>query len=133
MRERPASGGAAGFSLVSAGYFETFKIPVLRGRTFTERDGSGPPVAIINQTLARQFWPNGDPLDGQIIVGNEPRQIIGVVGDVRDNALNRDPRPIVYLAFGALERGDSGHSVGLGDPDPRGANVFEFRHSKGAA
>ena len=95
--EGPASQGVTGWTLVSAGYFETFQIPVLRGRTFTERDESGPPVAIINQTLAKQFWPNSDPLSDQIIIGDEsPRQIIGVVGDVRDDALNRDPRPNLY-------------------------------------
>ena len=129
----PASEGAAGFSQVSAGYFETFKVPVLRGRTFTERDGNGPPVAIINQTLARQFWPNDDPLDDHIIVGNEPRRIVGVVGDVRDNALNRDPRPIVYLVLA--------HSSGSIAATPwawvirtrDGASFFEFRHSKGTA
>ena len=78
---------------MSVGYFETFQIPVLRGRTFTEHDENGPPVALINQTLAKQFWPDGNPLDGQIILGKGPQQIIGVVADVRDNALNRDPRP----------------------------------------
>ena len=93
-----ASGGVTGWTEVSAGYFETFKIPILRGRTFTERDESGPPVAIINQTLAKQFWPNGDPLSGQILIGDEsPLQIIGVVGDVRDRGLNRDPRPNLYV------------------------------------
>jgi putative ABC transport system permease protein len=84
--------------VVSAGYFETFKIPLLRGRTFIEQDESGPPVVIINQTIAKRFWPNGDPLKDQIIMGNDsPRQIIGVVGDVREEFLNRDPRPNLYL------------------------------------
>jgi putative ABC transport system permease protein len=95
--EGPASQGVTGWTLVSAGYFETFKIPVLRGRMFTERDDSGPPVLIINQALAKRFWPNSDPLNDQIIIGHEsPRQIIGVVGDVRDDALNRNPRPNLY-------------------------------------
>ncbi len=93
-----ASGGVTGWTEVTAGYFETFKIPILRGRTFTERDESGPPVAIVNQTLAKQFWRNGDPLSGQILIGNEsPVQIIGVAGDVRDRGLNRDPRPTLYV------------------------------------
>jgi putative ABC transport system permease protein len=96
--EGPAAGGLTGWSLVSAGYFETFKMPILRGRTFTERDESGPPVVIINQTVAKRFWPNSDPLNDQIIMRNEsPRRIIGVVGDVREEALNRDPRPNLYL------------------------------------
>lgn len=100
--EGPASKGGAGWTMVSAGYFETFKIPVLRGRTSTEQDHGGPPVVIINQTLAKQFWPKGDPLIDRIIIGRgvgpafqdePPRQIIGVVGYVRDGGLNRDPRP----------------------------------------
>jgi predicted lysophospholipase L1 biosynthesis ABC-type transport system permease subunit len=54
-------------------------------------------VVIINQTLAKQFWPNSDPLRDQIVIGHDaPRQIIGVVGDMRDDALNRNPRPILY-------------------------------------
>ncbi len=96
--EGPASEILTGWTVVSAGYFETFKIPLLRGRTFTERDESGPPVVIINQTIAKRFWPNGDPLKDQIITGNDPpHQIIGVVGDVREEFLNRDPRPNLYL------------------------------------
>jgi putative ABC transport system permease protein len=95
--EGAISGGIAGSTQVSAGYFETFKIPVLHGRTFTERDESGPPVVMINQALAKRFWPNSDPLDDQIVLGNgSPRRIIGVVGDVRDQGLNRDPRPSLY-------------------------------------
>jgi len=102
----PTSKGGAGWTMISAGYFETFKIPVLRGRTFIEQDDSGPPVAIINQALAKQFWAKSDPLSDRIIIGRgvgpafqdePPRQIIGVVGDVRDGGLNRDPRPNIYV------------------------------------
>ena len=96
--EGPSSRGGAVWTLVTAGYFETFKIPILRGRTFSERDESGPQVVIINQTLAKLFWPNGDPLNDRIIIGNgPPRQIVGVVGDVHDWGLNRDPRPNLYV------------------------------------
>jgi putative ABC transport system permease protein len=96
--EGPDSRGGAGWTLVSAGYFETIKIPILRGRTFTERDDTGPPVVIINQALAKQFWPDRDPLNDRMIIGrNPPRQIIGVVGDVHDGALNREPRPNMYV------------------------------------
>lgn len=102
----PTSQGGAGWTMVSAGYFETFKIPVLRGRAFREQDDNGPPVVIINQALAKQFWPKGDPLSDRIIIGGNiapavrgelPRQIIGVVGDVRDGGLNRDARPNMYV------------------------------------
>ncbi|HEV3332286.1 MAG TPA: ABC transporter permease [Bryobacteraceae bacterium] len=92
------AGGLTGWTLVSAGYFEAFQIPVLQGRAFSERDESGPPVVIINQTAAKRYWPAGDPLRDRIFIGDQtPRQIIGVVGDVREEALNRDPRPNVYL------------------------------------
>lgn len=94
---RDAGVAGAGFALVSSGYFETFRIPVLRGRTFTERDDSGPPVVIINQTLAKRLWPASEPMKDRIIIGSDaPRQIIGVVADVRDDALNREPRPMLY-------------------------------------
>ena len=93
----PNGGATAGFAIVSPGYFETFRIPLVRGRSFVEHDEGGPPVVIINQTMAKQFWPQSDPLEDQIVVGHEaPRQVIGVVGDVRDDALNRNPRPILY-------------------------------------
>jgi putative ABC transport system permease protein len=108
---RPAAEGVAGWADVSEGYFETFRIPILQGRRFAERDRNGSPVAIINQTLARQFWPNDDPLNGRIIMGGVPRQIVGVVADVRDNALNRDPRPIVYYPFSAFEGVDRGQPL----------------------
>ena len=96
--EALASEVVAGSTRVSTGYFETFKIPVLRGRIFTVADESGPPVVIINQTLAKRFWPNGDPLKDQIILNGDEtaRQIVGVVGDVRDDFLNREPRPNLY-------------------------------------
>jgi predicted permease len=76
--EGPASESISGSTRVSAGYFETFKISVLRGRLFVEGDERGPPVVIINQTLAKRFWPNGDPLKDQIILSGDEtwRQII---------------------------------------------------------
>src|SRR6202043_3939525 len=72
------------------------KIPTLRGRTFTQRDEIGPPVVIINQALAKRFWPDSDPLHDHIMMGGESFQIIGVVGDVHDDFLNREPRINVY-------------------------------------
>jgi predicted permease len=87
---------------VTAGYFETFQIPILRGRTFMERDESGPRVAIVNETLAKQFWPNSVPLNDQITIGDDsPVHIIGVAGDVHDQGLNHAPRPTLYVASAA--------------------------------
>ena len=112
----PTSRGAAGWTMVSAGYFESFKIPVLRGRAFREQDDGGPPIVIINQALAKQFWPKSDPLNDQMIIGhgvgpafaNEPpRQIVGVVGDVRDNGLNREPQPTMYVLPAQITDGEN--------------------------
>jgi predicted permease len=97
--EGPDSHVLTGWAVISPGYFETFKIPVLRGRAFTQRDESGPAVVVINRTLAKKFWPNGDPLKDRIVFtgGGSARQIVGVVEDVREDTLSRAPRPNVYL------------------------------------
>jgi predicted permease len=93
----PTSRGVAVLTLASSDYFEVFQTPVLRGRGFSERDQNGPPVAIINDAMAKQFWPNSDPLNERIIIGNAPpRQIIGIVGDVRESGLDRASRSNLY-------------------------------------
>ena len=70
---RPLDGPShaiGGWVNVSPGYFEVFKIPILRGRAFTDRDDTGAPgVVIINQTMARRLWPDGDPLRDRLLVG----------------------------------------------------------------
>ena len=54
----------------SPGYFEAFKIPILRGRDFTDRDVAGAPgVVLINESMAKKYWPKEDPLGQQIIIG----------------------------------------------------------------
>jgi putative ABC transport system permease protein len=107
---RPGDGpyhGGGTWKTVSSGYFEVFKIPVKRGRSFDERDdGGAPAVVIINEAMARELWPDSDPLNDRILIGRgvmrefeeEPeRQIIGVVGDTRDGGLNNDPAPTMYI------------------------------------
>ena len=101
--------GGAGWVTVSPGYFEVFKIPVKRGRTFTETDDKASrQVAIINEAMAKQYWKNADPMRDQILIGGgaknmkelaaeQPRQIIGVVADSHDGALNRDPDPKMFV------------------------------------
>src|SRR6188768_1229194 len=100
--------GASGIHMATPGYFDTFEIPVIRGRAFSESDtASSPPVMIISQALAKQLWPDGDPLADQVKIGMGPgdtrrakepvRQIIGVVGDVRAGGIAQDPGPMIYL------------------------------------
>ena len=91
---------------VSANYARVFDIPLRRGRFFTERDtASSASVAVISEALAKKYWPTGNPLAERITLDKylgpdfaaPPRQIIGIVGDIRDWGLNRTPEPIVYL------------------------------------
>ncbi|MES1260357.1 MAG: ABC transporter permease, partial [Acidobacteriota bacterium] len=99
--------GGGGWQTISKDYFDVFKIPVVRGRAFTELDNSAAaPAVMINQTMAKRYWPKGDPLQDRIWIGKglmselateRPRQIVGIVGDVRGDALNRDPQPIMYV------------------------------------
>jgi predicted permease len=86
----------------------------LSGRVFNDRDDAGAGgVAIINQTLARRFWPGGNPLGERVVLGKgygpefeEPaREIIGVVGDVHDQGLNRNPGPLVYVPMAQVTDG----------------------------
>jgi predicted permease len=106
----PAHGGA-GFAPVSPNYFSAFRIPIIRGRAFTDQDsGAAPGVVIVNQAAARRFWPDGDPLADRITIGRglapgmelAARQIVGIAGDVRSGALNRDPQPIVYVPWAQM-------------------------------
>ena len=93
---------------MSSGYFEVFKIPVKRGRTFNDRDdANGPPVVIVNEAFARRFLNDSpDPLAERLTIGKpfmrefaaeQPRQIVGVVADIRDGGLNNDPQPNMYV------------------------------------
>jgi putative ABC transport system permease protein len=79
--------------LVSPGFFRTLQIPVLRGRVFTDADDTGaPPVAIVGESTANKFWGADDPI-GRILhrVGDgKAYTVIGVVGDVRNTALNQE-------------------------------------------
>ena len=118
VQGRPLTGrihGIAGWTFVSPGYFDALKIPILRGRAFTGRDDATQPgVVIINQEMALRVWPNSDPLNDRLLVGRgfgpeydlDPvRQVVGIVGDVRDVGLNRPPRPAMYVPIAQLPEG----------------------------
>jgi putative ABC transport system permease protein len=114
LGRRPVEGrfvGSAGTVPSSAGYFAALGIPVIRGRAFRDRDDLGaPPVAVINQTMAKRFWANGaDPLQDRILIGgrtlpgDEPaRQIVGIVGDAHYGGLDKEPEPTLYVPVSQL-------------------------------
>jgi putative ABC transport system permease protein len=109
LTDNPFHGGGSWLT-VSPGYFEVFKIPMKRGRSFNERDDKlAPPAVIINEAFARQYFKNGDPLNERLVIGHsgsagmrefmtEPvRQIVGVASDIRDQGLNENPGPTMYI------------------------------------
>ena len=101
----PGRTNTADYVSVSPNYFHVVGIPLLRGRYFSQQDSlSTPRVAIISQELARIYFPHQDPVGQQLIFGFPPdgnvkREIVGVVGDVRDEALNQMPGPMMYVPF----------------------------------
>jgi putative ABC transport system permease protein len=103
--------GSSRWVPTAAAYFRTFGIPIIRGRTFTDRDVNGAPsVVMINQAMAAQYWPTSDPLADRLTIGRGlapgmemvGRQIVGIVGDVHDAGLNHNPPPIVYIPWAQL-------------------------------
>jgi len=142
--------GGGGFAVISSAFFSAFKIPVVRGRAFTAQDtGAAVKVAIINQAMARQYWPTGDPLADRITIakglpelGDFTRQIVGVVGDVRDGGLNREPRPMMYIPWAQVPDAHNATLVGItslnwivrtraGSPALNGAIQNELRQASG--
>ena len=115
----------ADISFISRRYFDVFRIPLLHGRFFADEDnGQAPAVVLINQAMAEgrreglQWsstfpWRTGDPVSERITVGkgmgppfeDRPRQIVGVVGEVRDAGLNRNPLPMLYVPIAQLTEG----------------------------
>jgi len=91
----------AGWLPIGADYFKVLRVPVVRGREFTDLDMlATTPVAMINETMAKRFWPNEDPIGQTISIdfyNDQPRQIVGIVPDIRPNLRNRDPQPQMFV------------------------------------
>jgi putative ABC transport system permease protein len=94
---------------ISADYFATMRIPILQGRGVLETDTAAtPPMVIINETLARRWWKDGTPIGDRIVIGSyqgrelfkesdPPREVVGVVADVKGMLLVRPAPPMVYV------------------------------------
>jgi putative ABC transport system permease protein len=106
--------GGMEIRIITPGYFEAMGIPILRGRTFTSHDtDSTEPVVLVNDTVARRWWPQGNPLGDRVVpcrfqgkdfCKQSPREVVGVVGDTKTVELTAPPRPTIYIpAAQALE------------------------------
>jgi putative ABC transport system permease protein len=100
LNERPI----AIFENITPEFFRTLQIPLKRGRAFNSHDGTGAaPVVVINESLARVFWPEyprgADPISQRLLIGNDPRpaEIVGVASDIHQAGKDADPRPGVYI------------------------------------
>lgn len=95
--------GNADFCVATDGYFQVLGIPLMRGRIFDERDGANSPhVAVISESLARDRWPDQDPIGHTIEFGNMDGDlrlltIVGIVGDTHEYGLDVPPRPTIYV------------------------------------
>jgi putative ABC transport system permease protein len=102
-RFRPADAPAAEKHIVTPGYFAAMRIRLVRGRSFTAQDREGSrQVAIVNESMARRFWPGGSPIGQRIqILGDSTdwQEIVGVVADVRHEALDRGAGLETYVPF----------------------------------
>jgi putative ABC transport system permease protein len=86
------------FNSIEPDYFSTLRIPLIRGRAFTDRDGTGsPPVAIVDEALASRFLPGEDPIGKQIEMFGSRYTIAGVVGSVKTTGLEVETSPQVYF------------------------------------
>lgn len=99
----PGGKVAVNYRAVGGDYFRALKIPLVKGRYFTEQDrADAPGVMVINETMARRFWPDEDPVGKRIMIGYgspAPREIVGVVGDVRHSSLNKEAAEEMYAPF----------------------------------
>jgi putative ABC transport system permease protein len=99
--------GGMEFRVVTPSYFEVMGVPVRKGRGFLATDTElSAPILLVNETLAREWWPSGDPLGDRVVIGRykgkdygkpTPREVLGVVGDTKTGFLKEPPRPTVYV------------------------------------
>ncbi len=115
IAHNPLHVGHALYCVASRGYFGTLEVPLIRGRFFGDQDNlNSINVALISETLARQRWPNQDPI-GQIIdFGNmdgilKPLTIVGIVGDIRARGLDLPPAGVIYVDY--RQRGMNANST----------------------
>jgi predicted permease len=90
----------ASIRFVTPGYFAALRIPLLMGRDIREGDGRAAPyVAVVSASFIKRYWPGENPLGRRIGIGNQTREIVGVVGDIRVRGPERPSEPQVYASW----------------------------------
>ena len=123
-RPAPKSGydGDEQWRSASAHYFQTLQIPLLRGRVFTEADSGGAPaVVVVNQAMAKKYWKGQDPIGQVMVIGkglgpqfdDPPRQVVGIVGTVRETGLDAVDQGVMYVPEGQVPDGLTKLAAGL--------------------
>jgi predicted permease len=122
----PGRTGYANYRSASSGYFDAMGIPLLRGRSFSDGDAPDAPItsAVVSESLARKQWPGEDPLGKLIQFGNmdgdmRALRVVGVVGDVREEGVDAEPRPTLYAFYRQRPAGAAQFDFALrttGDP-----------------
>jgi predicted permease len=89
--------------VVAGGYFQAMRIPLLAGRLFSDRDAAGAPaVIVVNQPFVQRYFPHQDPIGRRLVVwegSDRVREIVGIVGGVRDASLQDQPPPAMYVPY----------------------------------
>ncbi len=107
------------YNEVSDGYFETMRIPIVAGRSFSGRDTAGaPPVVIVNETMARRYWGGEDPVGRYMRVGKDRTQVVGVATDGKYRSFSERPTPYMYFPLSQSYRSEAMlHVRTAGPPD----------------
>jgi|SRR5579859_1253136 len=99
----PGQSLVADFRRISARYLKTMGIPLLQGRLLSDRDDRDAPLVIlIDETLARQYWPHEHPIGRRMRLWGEFREVVGIVGQVHHYGLERQPEPTIYAPFAQM-------------------------------
>ena len=111
----------AEYRVITHGFFHTLRIPLERGRTFSDADNANSrPVLIINRTMARAYWPRGDAMGQHVWIGKgmgpqytepSPREVVGIVGDIHEMTLAEPPEPTMYIPASQVARNSGGYFV----------------------
>jgi predicted permease len=86
------------YNLIAPNYFNALDFPVVRGRAFTDQDRAGSPnVIIVNEAMARQFWPDEEPIAKRVRIRDQEFEVVGVAKNIKYRSLVEEPRPYFYV------------------------------------